>query len=306
LGEFTEINKKLFSKLSIISVANVFLASEDEDRYNADMDERKYLPDSNRVGLLTSTVLLAFALTRIIQAPGFDVELQLPGFLLTLPLNISTAMSLLTAGLTATGMDWLLRGHPSLNGRNTIEWWVLPTLTAFVISVPLTVLPDGAAWWIGFALTGTFLFFVFLAEYIVVDPGAPFYATSMAGLTAISYTLFFILAVAVRYSDARLFLVAPGLFIATTLASLRIMHLRLSGRWEFAWALGIAFICVQIASGLHYWPLSPVQFGLMLTGPLYALTNLAINLSEDLPTRRAALEPAIVTALCWGLAIFIR
>ena len=282
------------------------MAAENEDRYNAVMDERKYLPDSNRVGLLTSTVLLAFALTRIIQAPEFNVELQLPGFLLTLPLNISTAMSLLTAGLTATGMDWLLRGHPSLHGRSTIEWWVLPTLTAFVISVPLTVLPNGPAWWIGFALTGAFLFFVFLAEYIVVDPGAPFYATSMAGLTAISYTLFFILSVALRYSDARLFLLVPGLFIAAALASLRIMHLRLSGRWEFAWALGIAFICIQTASGLHYWPLSPVQFGLMLTGPLYALTNLAINLSEDLPTRRAALEPAIITALCWGLAIFIR
>ena len=270
------------------------------------MNEQKYLPDANRVGILTSTVLLAFALTRLIQAPEFNLEVQLPGFLLTLPLNISTAMSLLTAGLTATGMDWLLRGHPSLKGRNTFQWWFLPTLTAFVISVPLTVLPDGTAWWIGFVITGTFLFFVFLAEYIVVNPGAPFYVTSMAGLTAISYTLFFILAVALRYSDARLFLIVPGLFFAAALASLRIMHLRLSGRWEFAWAIGIAFVCIQIASGLHYWPLSPVQFGLMLTGPLYALTNLAINLSEDLPTRRAALEPAIITALCWGLAIFIR
>ncbi len=270
------------------------------------MDERKYLPDPNRVGMLTSTVLLAFAITRIFQVPAFNIELQLPGFFLVLPLNISTAMSLLTAGLTATGMDWLLRGHPSLNGRNTVQWWLLPTLTAFVISVPLTVLPNGAAWLVSFAITGTFLFFVFIAEYIVVDPSSPFYATSMAGLTAISYTLFFILAVALRFSDARLFWVAPGLFIAAALASLRIMHLRLSGRWEFAWALGIAFICVQIASGLHYWPLTPVQFGLMLTGPLYALTNLAINLGEDLPARRAALEPAIVTAVCWGLAIFLR
>jgi hypothetical protein len=270
------------------------------------MDEQKYLPDSHRVGLLTSTVLLAFTLTRIIQAPGFNVELQLPGFLLTLPINLSIAMSLLTAGLTATGMDWLVRGHPSLNGRSTVQWWVLPTLTAFVISVPLTVLPDGVAWWIGFAITGTFLFFVFLAEYIVVDPGAPYYATSMAGLISISYTLFFILAVAIRYSDVRLFWVAPALFLAAALASLRIMHLRLGGRWEFAWALGIAFVSVQIASGLHYWPLTAVQFGLMLTGPLYALTNLAINLSEGLPTRRAALEPAVITVLSWGLVLFIR
>lgn len=270
------------------------------------MNEQRYLPDSNRVGVLTSTVLLAFALTHLIRAPEFNLEIQLPGFFLTLPLNISTAMRFLTAGLTATGMDWLLRGHPSLNNRSTFQGWLLPTLTTFVIGVPLSILPDGIAWWIGFALGGIFLFFVFLAEYIVVDPGAPHYAISMAGLTAISYTLFFILAVALRYSGVRLYILIPGLLLAAALASLRILRLRLSGVWEYAWAIGIAFACVQVAAGLHYWPLSPVQFGLMLVGPLYGLVNLAVNLEEGLMAPRASLEPAIMTALAWGLAIFIR
>jgi len=269
------------------------------------MNEQRYWPDSNRVGVLTSTVLLAFALTRLIQAPEFNLEIQLPGFFLSLPLNLSTAMSFLTAGLTATGMDWLLRGHPSLNNQRTFQWWLLPTLTTFVISVPLSFLPDGTAWWIGFAIGGAFLFFVFLAEYIVVDSGAPYYAISMAGLTAISYTLFFILAIALRLSGARLYVLIPGLFLATALTSLRILHLRLSGLWEYAWAIGIALACVQVAAGLHYWPLSPIQFGLMLFGPLYSLTNLAVNLGEGLPARRAALEAAIVTAIAWGLGLFI-
>ena len=270
------------------------------------MNEPKYLPDSDRIGVLTSTVLLAFALNHLIRSPEFNLELQLPGFFLSIPLNISTAMSVLTSGLTATGMDWLLRGHPSLNGRATFQWWILPTLTTFVVGVLLTVLPPGIAWSVGFAIGGAFLFFVFLAEYIVVDPGAPYYASAMAWLTAISYTLFFILTVALGYSDARLFFTIPALFIAAALASLRILHLRLSGRWEYPWAVGIAFVCIQIAAGLNYWPLSPIQFGLMLVGPLYGLTNLAINLSEDLPTQRAALEPVVATFLCWGLAIFIR
>ena len=270
------------------------------------MNEQRYLPDSDRVGVLTSTVLLAFALTHLIRAPEFNLEIQLPGFFLLIPLNLSTAMGLLTAGLTATGMDWLVRGHPSLEGRPTYQWWLLPTLTTFVIGVPLSILPDGMAWWVGFAVTGTFLFFVFVAEYIVVDPGAPYYATSMAGLTAISYTLFFVLAVALRYSSARLYILVPALFLAAFLAGLRILHLRLSGRWEYAWSAGIAFVCIQIASGLHYWPLSPIQFGLMLIGSLYGLTNLAVNLGEDQPARRAVLGPAIIIGLCWGLAIFIQ
>lgn len=270
------------------------------------MNEQKYLPDSNRVGVLTSTVLLAFALTRLIRSPEFNLQIQLPGFFILLPINLTTVMTVITAGLTATGMDWLLRGHPALRGRPTFQWWILPTLTTFVIGIPLSILPDGAAWWTGFAVGGVFIFFVFLAEYLVVDADSPYYSASMAGLIAISYTLFFILAVAVRYSGARLYLLIPGLFAAAVLASLRILHLRFSGRWEYAWALGIGLICIQIASGLHYWPVSPIQFGLMLVGPLYGLTNLASNLGEDQPAARAAFEPAVATALCWGLAIFIR
>lgn len=270
------------------------------------MNEQRYLPDTDRVSVLTSTVLLAFALTRLIQVPEFNLEIQLPGFLLILPLNLSTAMSVLAAGLTATGMDWLLHSHPSLNARPTYQWWLLPTLTTFVISAPLSILPGGVAWWVGFAVAGAFLFFVFVAEYVVVDPGAPYYAISIAGLTAISYTLFFLLAVALRYSNVRLYILIPALFFAAFLASLRILHLRLSGRWEYAWSAGIGFVCIQIASGLHYWPLSPIQFGLMLIGSLYGLTNLAVNLGEDQPARRAVLEPAIVIGLCWGLAIFVQ
>lgn len=269
------------------------------------MNEQRYLPDADRVGMLTATVLLAFALTHLIQAPEFNLEIQLPGFFFLLPLNLSTAMSVLTAGLTATGMDWLLRGHPSLGGRPTYQWWLLPMLTAFVIGALLSTLPSGAAWVVGFLIAGTFLFFVFVAEYVVVDSGAPYYAISMAGLTAISYTLFFVLSVALRYGTVRLYILAPALFLAAALASLRILHLR-SGRWEYAWSLGIAFVCVQIASGLHYWPLSPIQFGLMLIGSLYSLTSLAVNLGEDQPARRAILEPSVIMGLCVGLAVFIQ
>ena len=264
------------------------------------------MPDPNRIGLLTSTVLLALALAQFIPVQGFNIELQLPGFLLALPLNIMTLMSILTAGLAASGMDWLLRGHPSLKGRATFQWWILPTLTTFVISVALSILPGGQAWWIGFTVSGFLLFYVFLAEYFVVDTDAPYYTFSVAGLTAFSYTLFFVLSITLRSSEVRLFILIPSLFLASALTSLRILHLWMSSKWEFAWSIGIGFVCVQLTAGLHYWPLTPIQFGLMLIGPLYALVNFAINLGENISARRATLEPSIVAVLCWGLAIFIR
>lgn len=270
------------------------------------MERDRFTPDPNRIGLVTSTVLLAMALARLLPPQGFNLELQLPGFLLALPLDITSLMSILTAGLAATGMDWLLRGHPSLKGRVTFQWWFLPTLTTFVISVPLSILPDGPAWWVGFLVSGVFIFFVFLAEYVVVDPDSPQYTLSVAGLTAISYTLFFVLSIALRASGVRLFILLPALFIAAALAGLRILHLWMGGRWEMAWSLGIGLVTVQLAAGLHYWPLTPVQFGLLLIGPLYAMINVAINLAENISVRRASLEPSIIAALCWGLAILLR
>jgi len=269
-------------------------------------DRDHFMPDPNRIGLLTSTVLLALALGHIIPTQGFSLEVRFPILPFAVTLNISTLMSILTAGLAATGMDWLLRGHPALEHRVTFQWWLLPTLTTFVISVPLSILEGGRAWWIGFIISGVLIFFVFLAEYIVVDPDAPYYTLSVAGLTAISYTLFFVLSLALKSSGVRLFILLPALFMASTLASLRILSLWMGGKWQFAWSFGIGLVSVQLAAGLHYWPLTPAQFGLLLIGPLYGLINFAINLGESVTLRRATLEPSIVAALCWGLAIFLR
>lgn len=270
------------------------------------MSTRKYLPDTNRLGVLTATVLLTFALTHLIQTPRLTFELQLPGFFISTPFSLNTLMILLAAGLSATGMDWLLRGHPSLGDKPTIEFWVLPTLSALIIGMPLLVLPNNVTWWIGFSVGGLLLVFIFVAEYIVVDPSAPNYAFATTGLTALSYAIFLILTTTLRYGSARLFLLSPAIFIAAGLVSLRALHLRLSGHWAFAWAGGIALICTQLGASLHYWPLSPPQFGLALLGPLYALSTLAGNLLEDVPLRRALIEPVIALALAWGMTFFIR
>jgi hypothetical protein len=64
-------------------------------------------------------------------------------------------------------------------------------------------------------------------------------------------------------------------------------------------------VCAQIGAGLHYWPLSPVQFGLALTGPLYALTMLSTSLTENIPLRRAAVAPAAVIITAWVAAVFL-
>ena len=269
-------------------------------------ENRSYLPSADRMGMLIASVLLTFALTKLIQSPRFTLTITLPGFYFAYPLTLSAAMTILAAALTATGMDWLTRGHPSLEKKSNIEHLMLPTLTTFVIGASLTLLPDGIAWWVGLVFSATLLVIVFLAEYITIDPSAPSYGFARAGLTALAYALFLILATSLRFSGARMFLLVPIIFVVAALISLRILHLDGTDRWDFPWAIGISIVCAQIGAGLHYWSLTPIQFGLALTGPLYALTMLSVNLAENIPLRRAVFGPAIIISLAWVSAIFLR
>lgn len=267
---------------------------------------RPYLPSTNRIGMLVASVLLAFALTRLVQSPHLTLEITLPGFYFSYPLTLGAAVTLLAAVLTASGMDWLMREHPGLDQKSNLEHLMLPTLTTFVVGAPLSLLADRTDWWAGFALSAVLLAGVFLAEYIAIDQSAPPYALARAGLTALAYALFLILATSLRFSGARMFVLAPVLFIVAGLISLRVLHLDGADRWDFPWAIGIGLVCAQIGAGLHYWQLTPIQFGLALTGPLYALTMLSSNLAENIPLRRAAPGPALILGLTWISALFLR
>ncbi|MCL4527846.1 MAG: hypothetical protein M1282_00340 [Chloroflexi bacterium] len=272
-------------------------------------NKERYLPDANRVSVVTAVVLLTYALTRLVNAPGFTLTLQLPGFYFSYPISMGTAMTLVAAGLTASGMDWMLREHPSiktLQPARTIEHWLLPALTAFIIGVLLDLLPSGSVWWIGFGFSAAILVLIILAEYIALDPGAPSYAIASAGLTALSYALFLLFVIALRIAGARLFITAPAIFLAAGLVTLRTLHLRLGGHWNFPWGIGVGFITAQLAASLHYWPLSSLQFALILLGPLYALTALADRLNEDIPIRNAITEPGIILGALWVAAVFLR
>ena len=270
------------------------------------MTEKHYLPDPTRVSILTAIVLLAFALTRLVSAPPLQLTIPLAGVYVTLSFNLNTMIVLLAAGLTAAGMDWLLRTHPSLEKGETREHWLLPTLTVLVIGVALYTLPQTIIWWLGFGLGAAILLLVFFAEFVAVDPIDSRYPFATAVLTVLAFIIFLILAVALKATNVRLFLLAPALFVGGGLVALRTLHLRLNERWELTWAIGIGLVTIQLGAALYYMPLTPVRFGLGLLGPLYALTSLAVSLAEGIPPRQAILEPAVMLVLLCGLMIWFR
>lgn len=271
------------------------------------MTERRYMPDPTRVSVLTAAVLLAFALTRVINAPQFfSIPLPLGNINFTLSFNLNTVIVLLAGGMTATGMDWLLRTHPSLEKGETREHWLLPTLTVLVIGIALYTLPNTPIWWLGFGLGAAIFLVVALSEFVVVDPNDARYPVATAILTVMAFVIFLILAAALKAANARLIMLIPALFLAGGLAALRTLHLRLNERWETAWAVGIGLVAAQLGAALHYLPLTPVRFGLAMLAPIYALTVLAVSMAEGNPFRRAFLEPTVMLVLFWGLAIWFR
>ncbi len=270
------------------------------------MNENHHFPDPSRISVLTAVILLAFALTHLLNIPEQNLSLPIFGVLLEFPFSISTAIALLTAALTAAGMEWLLRTHPSLQPKETREHWLLPTLMVLALGIVLNSLPEGVNWWLGFGLGALLLVLVFVAEYIVVDHTDINYSLATAGLTVLAFAIFLVLTIALRASGSRLFLIAPMLFTGGFLVSLRTLHLRLSERWEPNWALGVGLVCLQLGAALHYWPLTPVQYGLALLAPAYALTLLSVYLAERIPFRQAIAEPAIMLALLWGMLFWFH
>jgi len=263
------------------------------------------MPDSNRLSVLIAAILLAYALAHLIEIPGFVANLNIFGIVFSLPLNLNVTATLMASGLTAAGMDWLLRGHPHFEKENSLQHWILPALTTFVLGIPLYTLPFGLAWGLSFVVGAVLLMLVFLAEYIALDTSDVRYPAASAGLVALSYTLFLILMTTLSFSTSRLFLVAVIAFPSAAMVALRALHLR-TGKWAFAWAFGIALVLTQFAAALHYWPLQPIQYGLALLGPLYALTELAQNLDEDVSIHRASIEASIGLAVFWATAILVR
>jgi len=100
--------------------------------------------------------------------------------------------------------------------------------------------------------------------------------------------------------------VLPALVLAIGLVALRTLYLRLGGEWGLHWAIVIAIIVGQIVVGLHYWPLRPLRFGLLLIGPAYALTSVAGSLEEGRSLRTLWVEPVLMLILLWGLAFTLE
>ncbi len=262
--------------------------------------------NGGRLSLIMASIMLAYSLTPFIKIPSRELNFQLPGFLFLLRVDYTGLVSILSAGLGATGMSWLLQSRNSelQNGRD-FQHLLFPALTAWAIGVPLGALEINLQWWAVFIFGGLLLAAVFYAEFIVVNAADQRAGLATIGLSAVGYTVYLILSVAMRGAGLRLYLTLPVFLMTAGLISWRVLSLRLSGHIRWHWCVLTALVTTQVSIGLHYLPTQPIQFGLILTGLCYVLISLGLLFELGTNTRNNILEPVLIFAFLVGMALII-
>jgi hypothetical protein len=269
------------------------------------MEQTRNLPNTNQLSVLAAAILLVYALSPLISITPVKWEFTVSGVFFALEFNISVLVSLLTAGMAAVGTRWILCSHPKHETSTLLLHQILPALTAWVINIPLGNMTIGLRWWAIFSFGGALLVLVFVAEYIVIDQADANHALAAVGLTAVSFSLFLFLAMAIKGAGLRLYLELPLLGITTFMISLRTLYLRIGRQWHIGWAVVIALIVIQLDSALHYLPLSPSIYGLLILAPAYTLTSIATTIEEDRPLITVWVEPVIIITLIILIIIFM-
>lgn len=270
------------------------------------MRKSQSLPQFNRLSVVTATILLTYALLPFIQSPNREISFRVFGILIAFQANFSLAIAFIAAGLAISGTDWIIRDHPGRSKQPVFPHYLLPTLTAAVLGVPLALLRVSIQWWVVFLLGSLLLLAVLMAEYISVDPADNRRALAQMVLNGVSFGLLLTLTISIRAAGLRLYLLLAALLPVFALICLRLFFLRLEGKWNWEWAAAITLIIVQTAIGFYYLPLAPARFGLILLGIAYGLIELAIEMQSRLWTTNKLISLLITTALFWLLALFIR
>jgi hypothetical protein len=263
------------------------------------------LPELNRLSILTATIMLAYALTPLITIPSQIFSLSLFRIDFSFQYTFNTIISILVAAFAFIGMAYLLQTHPNFNSKQYWQHSILPALTAWAVGVPLNAIQIGLEWWLLFFFGGLVLIITFTSEFIIVDPEDVRFPPAAIAITAFSFALLFLLTVGARFSQFRLYLLLPMLTVPTFLIVFRTLFLRQGKRWYAYWSMAISLFNAGLTLGLHYLPLSPVTYGLILLATGYGITSLAGNLLSEYPGRNFWIEPVLMCSLFLALSIMI-
>ena len=257
--------------------------------------------------MLTAVILLAYALTRVLDLPTRAVHTTLFGSALGFDLNGQVLMLLLVATLISAGSDTMIRSHPALAqrpGKTTVLHWILPGASALVLGAVLNRLPNGLWWWSGLAVSALVLIAVLIAEYVAVDRSDPAWDLAVLGLTALAYGLALVLFVLLRTASARAVISASVAGLVAGGLAIRLFALRAAplGRAALYAAL-VAVVSGEAIWALGYWRVTPSSAGLLAMIPFYLTVGLSQQHLAGQLTRRIWIEYGVIGGLSLAIAL---
>lgn len=248
------------------------------------------------------------AMLALILATHYGVDPARVGLLSTIIIDMSSSgilpVLLVLFGMLVTGAGCIWLFIPFAQGKNLayrlgdiIPNLILPVISFPVFSVLLFGMARNYLWWLVFATAVLLLGLLIWSEMHILSEETvrnPLYSIAIIGL---ANALFLILSISNRASNARFYIMMPMIGLAAFFTALRMLYLRCESEWYYEWALVIGLIIGQLAGGLYYLFINPLQFGLVLVCGLYVLSSLTIGLLQNKKGSSLWLEPVSFTII---------
>lgn len=230
----------------------------------------------NRFSIVLAFLALGFAMIYLLSADVTASELDILG--IRFELSYYSFIPLLLALLAVVGAVWIFSTHPiwqieKLNFFRMLPHLMLPFISTLILAIVLSQSARSPIWWIVF-LTGYIIVALILrAEYVLFeDTGIDSLGYSIL-VISFSFGLFLLLTIALKNSNVRMVAQFLLLLLSSLFVSFRLLSLHEGGADKHLMALLASWIVTQLAVGLHYIFIPPIQYGILLTGLLYSLSS---------------------------------
>lgn len=260
------------------------------------------MPVYERLNMVVSLTLIGLALYFVVDFPTQIFDPTLFGTSVEIVASTRLLMVALLGALAFTGAGAVVHSHPLKRMGYTIPFWVNPMLIVVLATLTLAQLGGAGDWALGLIVTGVALWFTILAEYKTVEPVKGFH-WAVLWSEGMSFALLLIYAILVHQSGLTIPAKMVSIALLGWLLSASIFKFTLTRYQSFhPFSFLVALALGQITWVLSYYPLGPVQIGLIILVIFYVFTGL-INtyLSAGALSRRVAVEYALVVALGFAL-----
>ena len=229
-----------------------------------------------------------------------------------LDITVNRLILVVTLIVSAAGASWYLTTsaeniHDRVKLKGRLPHLVIPVFTSVTLAYTLSQMVRSPWWWVVFLLGIVLLAVVLVSEQAELSRSDQRMPIPTISLITVSIGLYLLGLIVLRTIGPRLYVLFPLVLFATAFVAYRFIKLRShqKTRWE---TIGLIAVAVgQVSAALYYLFINALQFGLLLTGLLYALVTLAVALENNRTGAAAAAEPLtmlLISLVLTGLTLF--